>query len=70
MSDMEPSDFDNIRWDETLQIHGRDVVAVEHPLIIRNLNKGIKTFGLGQPFDRVSSHTVHIPVIRASFVQR
>jgi len=56
---MEQHDFDNIRWDATLQIHERVVVAVEHPLIVKNLNNGIRTFGLGQPFDRVRS-LVHV----------
>ncbi|TVY73448.1 Transcription factor tau subunit sfc1 [Lachnellula suecica] len=31
----------------------RKVVAVEHPMIVKNLEKGIKTFGTNRPFERV-----------------
>jgi hypothetical protein len=40
-----------------LGIDGRNVVAVEHPMIIKNIEKGIKTFGQGRPFNRVSHRT-------------
>ena len=40
------------------EIGPREVVAVEHPAIIQNLDNGIKTFGTNQPFERVSSSTV------------
>jgi hypothetical protein len=33
----------------------RKVVAVEHPLVIKNLENGLKTFGKNKPFERVSS---------------
>ena len=44
----------HVRWDETLNIDTREVVAVEHPMKVKNVDNGIRTFGLGQPFDRVS----------------
>ncbi|RKF56549.1 General transcription factor 3C polypeptide 5 [Erysiphe neolycopersici] len=31
----------------------RKIVAVEHPMIIKNLDNGIKTFGTNHPFERV-----------------
>jgi len=36
------------------KIGPREVVAVEHPAIIQNLDNGMKTFGTNQPFERVS----------------
>lgn len=33
----------------------REVFAVEHPMIVMNLDKGLKTFGTNGPFKRVSS---------------
>lgn len=33
----------------------REVIAVEHPMIIMNLDRGLKTFGTNRPFRRVSS---------------
>jgi general transcription factor 3C polypeptide 5 (transcription factor C subunit 1) len=33
----------------------RKVVAVEHPMVIKNLDNGLKTFGTNRPFERVSS---------------
>ncbi|KAG9245942.1 RNA polymerase III transcription factor IIIC subunit-domain-containing protein [Calycina marina] len=50
---MEDQDLATIQWDSTLSIQDRDVIAVEHPLAIKNIHNGIKTFGLGQPFDRI-----------------
>jgi hypothetical protein len=39
----------------TYPIHGREVIAVEHPMVIKNLDNGLKTFGRhGKPFARVS----------------
>jgi general transcription factor 3C polypeptide 5 (transcription factor C subunit 1) len=32
----------------------REVVALEHPMIIQNLENAIKTFGTNRPFLRVS----------------
>lgn len=37
-----------------LEINPRKVVAVEHPMIIKNIDNGIKTFGHVRPFERVS----------------
>ncbi|KAL3422939.1 RNA polymerase III transcription factor [Phlyctema vagabunda] len=31
----------------------RDIVAVEHPMIIKNIDNGMKTFGHGHPFQRI-----------------
>ena len=31
----------------------REIFAVEHPLVIKNLDNGIKTFGTNRPFERV-----------------
>ncbi len=31
----------------------REIVAVEHPLVIKTLDNGIKTFGTNRPFERV-----------------
>jgi general transcription factor 3C polypeptide 5 (transcription factor C subunit 1) len=47
------------------EIGTREVVAVEHPAIIQNLDNGIKTFGDNQPFERVSSSTVAAPFCHA-----
>jgi hypothetical protein len=43
----------------TLDVVRREVVAVEHPMMVKNLDKALKTFGLGAettglPFARVS----------------
>ncbi|KAK2624008.1 hypothetical protein QTJ16_006642 [Diplocarpon rosae] len=35
------------------QIPSREITAVEHPMIIRNLENGIKTFGRNRPFTRI-----------------
>ncbi|PMD37773.1 hypothetical protein L207DRAFT_464242 [Hyaloscypha variabilis F] len=35
------------------KIGTREIVAVEHPMIIQNLDNGIKTFGNNQPFERI-----------------
>jgi hypothetical protein len=45
----------------TLHVARRDVVAVEHPMVVKDLDKALKTFGLGvettgRPFRRVSVH--------------
>ena len=34
-------------------LQGREVFAVEHPMIIQNLDKALKTFGTNRPFRRV-----------------
>ncbi|KAH8758701.1 RNA polymerase III transcription factor IIIC subunit-domain-containing protein, partial [Hyaloscypha finlandica] len=39
------------------EIGTREVVAVEHPAIIQNLDNGIKTFGDNQPFERIINCT-------------
>ena len=36
------------------EVPPRKVVAVEHPLVIKNLENGLKTFGRNKPFERVS----------------
>lgn len=33
----------------------RNVVAVEHPMIVKNLDNGLRTFGNGPAFKRVRS---------------
>ena len=43
----------------TLEVARRSVVAVDHPMVIKNLDNAIKTFGLGaevtgRPFSMVS----------------
>lgn len=43
----------------THEISRRKIVAVEHPMIIKNLDNGIKTFGTNLPFERVSHHLPH-----------
>lgn len=45
----------------TWDVARRDVVAVEHPMVVKDLDKALKTFGVGaettgQPFRRVSIH--------------
>ncbi|KAI1004947.1 hypothetical protein K3495_g3269 [Podosphaera aphanis] len=35
------------------EIPSRTIVAVEHPMIIKNLDNGIKTFGTNLPFERI-----------------
>ncbi|TVY44231.1 Transcription factor tau subunit [Lachnellula occidentalis] len=35
------------------KIPSRKVVAVEHPLVVKNLENGLKTFGKNQPFERL-----------------
>jgi hypothetical protein len=35
-------------------IERREVIAVEHPMIIKNLDDALKTFGTNRPFRRVS----------------
>lgn len=44
------------------KIGTREIVAVEHPMIIQNLDNGIKTFGNNQPFERVSTPHVLVQV--------
>ena len=46
----------------TLEVASREVVAVEHPAIIQNLDNAIKTFGRNHPFERVS-HSQAIIVV-------
>jgi len=36
-----------------LEIAPRDVVAVEHPMIVKNIDNALKTFGVGDPFEKV-----------------
>jgi len=36
------------------EIAPREVVAVEHPMIVKNIDKALKTFGVGDPFEKVS----------------
>lgn len=43
----EPSDF------PVLKVPARQIIALEHPMIIKNLDNGIKTFGRNHPFQRV-----------------
>jgi general transcription factor 3C polypeptide 5 (transcription factor C subunit 1) len=45
------------RFAPEFEVGSREVIAVEHPAIIQNLDNGIKTFGTNQPFERVSSST-------------
>lgn len=32
----------------------REIVAVEHPMAIKNIDNGLKTFGRGEPLAQVS----------------
>lgn len=56
----------------TVQVARRDVVAVEHPMIVKNLDNALKTFGVdvdttGRPFRRVSfAVTCCIPTLDKS----
>jgi hypothetical protein len=36
------------------KIDKREIVAVEHPMIIKNIDNGLKTFGRGAPLSHVS----------------
>lgn len=38
----------------------REIVAVEHPMAIKNIDNGLKTFGRGSPLTQVrrSTHTM------------
>jgi hypothetical protein len=42
----------------TFEVATREVVAVEHPMVIKNIDKALKTFGsgveIGRPFKSVS----------------
>ena len=33
----------------------RDIVAVEHPMIVKNIENGLKTFGTAIPFKQVGT---------------
>ena len=49
----------------------RKVVAVEHPLVVKNLENGLKTFGRNRPFERVRLNPISLFVLdlpRASLV--
>ncbi|PVH77150.1 hypothetical protein DL98DRAFT_573931 [Cadophora sp. DSE1049] len=35
------------------QIAPREITAIEHPLIIQNLDNGLKTFGTNKPYERI-----------------
>lgn len=50
MSDEEPEELAPV-----FEVPDREVVAVEHPMIIHNVDNAIKTFGTNRPFLRVSS---------------
>ena len=39
---------------EAIPLRDCEVYAVEHPMIIQNLDKALKTFGTNRPFRRVS----------------
>lgn len=48
------------------EVTRRDVVAVEHPMVVKNLDNALKTFGVGgdttgRPFRRVSYGHVLLP---------
>jgi general transcription factor 3C polypeptide 5 (transcription factor C subunit 1) len=38
----------------TYEVALREVIAVEHPAIIKNLDNALKSFGRNNPFERVS----------------
>jgi hypothetical protein len=42
----------------TYMVPQRDIVAVEHPMVIRNIDDGLKTFGTGVPLAHVSHVTL------------
>jgi len=33
-----------------------EIVAVEHPMLIKNVDNALKTFGRGLPFEQVLNH--------------
>ncbi|KUJ06699.1 uncharacterized protein LY89DRAFT_632534 [Mollisia scopiformis] len=37
----------------TLRVPAKQIIAVEHPMIVQNLDNGIKTFGRNHPFERI-----------------
>lgn len=41
----------------------RKVVAVDHPLVVKNLENGLKTFGRNQPFERVRLNPISFPYL-------
>ena len=42
-------------------ISQREIVAVEHPMIVKSIDNALKTFGTNRPFRRVSS-PLHITI--------
>jgi hypothetical protein len=48
------TNMDNMHTAPIYSIAPRNVVAVEHPMIVRNLENGLRTFGNGPAFPRVS----------------
>jgi general transcription factor 3C polypeptide 5 (transcription factor C subunit 1) len=54
------------------EVTRRDVVAVEHPMVVKNLDNALKTFGVGgdttgRPFRRVSNgHVLRPPPTKRS----
>lgn len=41
-----------------LSVPPTQIVAVEHPMIVKNLDNALKTFGRGHPFKQVLSHSI------------
>jgi hypothetical protein len=48
------------------EIPDRDIIALEHPMVIQNLDNAVKTFGTNRPFLRVSSGPEFQPIIASS----
>ncbi len=38
------------------KVPSRKIIAVEHPMVVQNIDNGIKTFGNSRPFQRVGLH--------------
>ena len=54
-----PSQRQNGDTAPTFMIPSQRLGALEHPMIIKNLDKGIKTLGQNNAFQAVSSTTCH-----------
>lgn len=51
-----------------LVVPNREVVAVEHPMVIMNTDRALKTFGTGVPLKHVRYPLVYIIIILLSFL--
>lgn len=46
--------MDKLAHAPVFEVEPRKIVAVEHPMVVKNLENGIRTFGNNRPFIRVS----------------